>query len=116
MKQLENNKRVFFLALILALNILALGHLKAGAPFHNDLPPFEPRSQADGLLCFKPLSVNKAREEELILIPGVGPRLAQAIVSLREKKGKIKDLSELLAIKGLGPRKLSRLEAYLKVP
>ncbi len=111
-------RKCFYLALILGLLVLGLGALRPlGRPFYyHQLPLFVPQTEAQRLLCFQPLSLNRAREEELVLVPGIGPSLARAIVSLRQKEGRIDSLSRLKDIKGIGPKKLARLESYLKVP
>lgn len=62
-----------------------------------------------------PCDVNNIKYESLLQIPGVGPVLAQRIISFREKRGKIKRMEDLLDVKGVGPRLLKRLSPYLAV-
>ena len=59
------------------------------------------------------LSVNSASAEDLALIPGIGMRTAEAIVSYRVNNKSIKDLPELRAVKGIGEKKLQVLVSYL---
>jgi competence protein ComEA len=59
------------------------------------------------------LSVNSVSAEDLTLIPGIGMRTAEAIVSYRVKNKGIKDLPELRAVKGIGEKKLQVLIPYL---
>lgn len=61
------------------------------------------------------LDLNRASREELIGIPGLGPRMAQAIVDLRSKKGSFKKLEELLEVTGIKQKKLASLAGYLDV-
>ncbi len=59
------------------------------------------------------LDVNTATEEELAELPGIGPVLARRIVEYRRTHGPFRGPEDLLAIKGIGPKRLSRLKAYL---
>ncbi len=61
------------------------------------------------------LSVNSASAEDLALIPGIGMRTAEAIVSYRDNNRGIKDLPELRAVKGIGEKKLQVLMPYLSL-
>ncbi len=56
--------------------------------------------------------LNRASVDELCLLPGVGPKRAQSIVDLRTKLGgRFKRLSDLLRLKGIGPKGLKKIEA-----
>jgi competence protein ComEA len=58
--------------------------------------------------------LNRAGIDELRRIPGVGPKRAQAIVDLRTKLGgRFKRLTDLLRVKGIGPRSLKKMEAHV---
>lgn len=56
-----------------------------------------------------PININLATAEELITLPGIGPKTAQAIIDFREKKGKFKSPEDLLQVPGLGPKKLAAI-------
>jgi competence protein ComEA len=60
-----------------------------------------------------PVNLNRVSEEDLMLIPGIGERMARRIIQLRNRKGALQDLSELMAIPGVGERKLNGLREYL---
>ena len=66
-------------------------------------------------LFFKPIPINKADEELLITIPGIGPVLARRIIEFRGQHGRITAIEELDEVKGIGPAKLEKLKAYLVV-
>jgi competence protein ComEA len=56
--------------------------------------------------------LNRAGINELMLLPGVGPKRAEAILALRHKLGgRFKRLSDLLRLKGIGPKGLKKIEA-----
>jgi competence protein ComEA len=56
--------------------------------------------------------LNRAGIDELTELPGIGPKRAQAILELRQKLGgRFKRLSDLLRLKGIGPKGLKKIEA-----
>jgi competence ComEA-like helix-hairpin-helix protein len=67
----------------------------------------------------RPLSVeekvdpNTADEAELDRLPGVGPSAAKAIVGLRDAGGRFSSAMDLLAVPGIGPATLARMEPFL---
>jgi competence ComEA-like helix-hairpin-helix protein len=63
----------------------------------------------------KPVNINTAKAEELQQVPGIGPSTADKIVQMRRSYGAFKSLDDLLAIRGLGPKRLDRMRKYLSV-
>jgi competence protein ComEA len=53
-----------------------------------------------------PVDVNRATEEELISLKGIGPVLAKSIVEYRRKNGPFKNVEELVRVRGIGLKKL----------
>jgi len=62
-----------------------------------------------------PLNINRAMEEELILLPGIGNKLAKKIVRQREMKGLFSSPEELSEVSGIGEKLLERLEGCLTI-
>jgi competence protein ComEA len=63
----------------------------------------------------KPIDLNSATAEQLEQLPGIGPKIAEAIVAFREKSGPFRRVEELLAIRGISNRKLNAIRPYVKV-
>jgi competence protein ComEA len=63
-----------------------------------------------------PISINSATVEELDSLPGIGPKMALAIVEFREKYGKFSSPEDLLQVPGIGAKKLAALKPHIIVP
>jgi competence protein ComEA len=55
------------------------------------------------------VSLNSATVEELDTLPGIGPALAQQIISYRETQGPFSSVEQLTEVPGIGPAKLEQL-------
>jgi competence protein ComEA len=60
------------------------------------------------------VDLNTADWPELSQLPGIGETLARRIVASREQDGPFPDHSSLLRVNGIGPKKLARVEPYLR--
>ncbi len=49
-------------------------------------------------------------------LPGIGPKTAAAILEHRTRHGRFDDADDLLAVPGIGPKTLDRLQPYLEWP
>lgn len=63
-----------------------------------------------------PVPVNRATAEELATLPGIGPRLAAAIVEERRRNGPFRSPDELRRVRGIGPALVTRLTERIRVP
>lgn len=61
------------------------------------------------------LDINRASMGDLLLVPGIGDRMAEQITQLRLEKGEFLDLSDLTAVPGIKEKKLNILKDYLMV-
>lgn len=59
------------------------------------------------------LDLNKATQEQLTYVSGIGPSLAEVIIDHRNKYGPFKNLEELKQIKGIGEKKFQKIKQYL---
>jgi len=62
-----------------------------------------------------PVDVNTATNAELEQLPGVGPKIAAAIVEHRSANGPFRSVEDLLLVKGIGPKKLEALRNSIVV-
>lgn len=63
----------------------------------------------------RPVNINTATSEELQQVPGIGPATAQKILQMRKSYGPFKSVDDLLAIRGLGEKRLGKMRKYLTV-
>lgn len=61
------------------------------------------------------IDVNVAGVDELLRLPGIGPRKAAAIVALRDKR-RVTRPTQLLLVKGVGRKTLEKMLPYLSFP
>lgn len=61
------------------------------------------------------ISLNTASAAELDRLPGVGPSTAAKILDYRREKGGFTSIDELMAVKGIGPKKLQSMRKYLRL-
>jgi competence ComEA-like helix-hairpin-helix protein len=63
----------------------------------------------------RPVNLNTATSEERQQVPGIGSATADKILQMRKSYGAFKRVDDLLAIRGLGPKRLDKLRKYLTV-
>jgi competence ComEA-like helix-hairpin-helix protein len=63
----------------------------------------------------RPVNLNTATSEELQQVPGIGPVTAGKILQMRKSYGSFKSVDDLLAIRGLGAKRLEKMRKYLTV-
>ena len=88
--------RAFLAGLVLSLVPFSLVYAKKKPPAH-------------------PININTANSADLQQVPGIGPSTAQKILDTRKSYGSFKSVDDLLAIKGIGPKRLEKMRKYLTV-
>lgn len=63
----------------------------------------------------EPVNLNTATVEQLDALPGVGPVTAAAIVAWRDNHGKFTHVDQLGDVDGIGPARLEKLRALVRV-
>jgi competence protein ComEA len=61
------------------------------------------------------IDLNSADQQELSQVPGVGPKLAEAIVDHRRLHGAFKSVDELKAVRGVGPVTFEKIRNQFRV-
>ena len=61
------------------------------------------------------LNLNTATEDQLMLLPTVGPSKAERVVTWRKKNGGFKRIADLRRVKGFGYKTFKKLEPYLDI-
>lgn len=84
-------------------------------PTVDDLPLAQParRAVAPKRAPPPPVDINRASEDELRALPGIGGVLASRIVEARERDGPFASLDDLRRVRGLGRAKLEKLTATI---
>ncbi len=66
-----------------------------------------------GLLADGRVVLNRAERDDLRKLPGIGAKRAEAILALRTRLGRFRRTSDLLRVKGIGPKFMQRNQARL---
>ena len=61
------------------------------------------------------VDLNRAGQEELESLPGVGPHLASQIMEYREKLGPFQRVEDLMNVRGIGEKKFEQLKDLITV-
>lgn len=91
------------------------------APSAAPTPPQEadsgsrPSSSSKAALQPGSIDLNTASASELERLPGIGPVTARKIVEYRQAHGGFSSIDELMAVKGIGPKKLAEVRPFLRL-
>lgn len=61
------------------------------------------------------MDINKAREDDLRLLPGISAKVAQNIVEMRAQIGRFNSIEELLDVKRIGEKTLEKFRDFVEV-
>jgi len=61
------------------------------------------------------ININTATAAQLQMVKGIGPKTAAAIIAYRNKHGDFKEVDDLDEVKGIGEKKLDKIEDDLTV-
>jgi len=67
-------------------------------------------AQAEGVV-----NINDAGPEELMLLPRVGPTVAERIIEFRDKNGQFKSKEELMLVRGIGEATYALIEPHVSI-
>jgi competence protein ComEA len=81
------------------------------SPFDRDSMRASASQQAAG----RRLDLNRATEQDLETLPGIGPVLAQRIVQYRQSRGAFQEVGQLREVKGIGTKTFDRIRPLVGV-
>jgi competence protein ComEA len=73
------------------------------------------REGGGGAAQSQTVNLNTATADQLDALPGIGPALAQRIVTYREQHGGFRTVDELQKVPGIGPSKFAQLKDLVSV-
>ncbi|MGH8985784.1 MAG: helix-hairpin-helix domain-containing protein [Acidimicrobiia bacterium] len=83
------------------------------APAEPSAGPATP--SGDAAPTSAPISLNTATQEQLETLPGIGPVLAEAIITERDRRGGFRSVNELRDVRGIGDKRFADLESLVTV-
>jgi competence protein ComEA len=106
-------RRTSFKAIrLLTVAALCAAVLTAGA---GDALAVPPAKDEGGSKSTSPIDLNKASENQLMEIPGIGPALAKRIVEFRDENGDFQRVEDLLKIRGIGEKSFQKIRPHVTV-
>ncbi len=102
-----NMKSLWF---ALCATLGCMGTQMASAALNN--PPANNSREVSATVPAK-LALNKADQQQLEAIPGIGAKKALAILEYIKQHGPIKDKKQLMEVKGIGEKMADRIATYV---
>ena len=92
-------------------------------PLHEVSKPAAPEVQSQGvdeksqssIDTSGIININTADTSGLMELPGIGEKKAQAIIDYRTKNGPFRSAADLVNVKGIGPKMLEKMKAYVSI-
>ena len=81
---------------------------EAESAAESDAPIWEPSER-------KPVNINTASQAQLEMLPGIGPALAEAILSYRTDFGPFVTTEQLMEVPGIGEKRYAAVEKLICV-
>lgn len=80
---------------------------------HEAQAPLISRAGKPVVLC-KGIDLNTARKEQLVVLPGIGPVRAQAIIDYRVQHGPFTSIEDINQVYGIGPKTVATLKELVR--
>lgn len=75
----------------------------------------EVAAKAEGGSLAEMINLNSATPEMLSSIPGIGPKIGEAIAAYRDSNGAFAQISDLLNVEGIDAALLDKIKPFLKL-
>ncbi|TVM00772.1 MAG: hypothetical protein CV087_12235 [Candidatus Brocadia sp. WS118] len=59
------------------------------------------------------ININTATEEQIAVLPGVGPKLASEVVNYRKANGNFMEVADLKKVNGVGDKKFEKMKNFI---
>lgn len=63
----------------------------------------------------KKVNINKATQEQLQTLSGIGPAMAEEIIQYREQDGKFNNIEDIKKVSGIGDKKYEKIKDYIEI-
>jgi comEA protein len=73
------------------------------------------KQKKSALLINKKININSADKNELMKLPGVGPKMADMIIEYRNENSGFKTIHDLMKVKGIGGKKFLNVKNYISI-
>ena len=70
---------------------------------------------AAGATATEKVDLNRATQQDLETLPGIGPSLAQRILSARQEHGPFQRIEDLMNVQGIGEKNFLRIREHVTV-
>jgi len=61
------------------------------------------------------VNINTATEDQIALLPGIGPKLATEVVNYRTNSGNFKAIEDIKKVSGVGDKKFEKIKNFIAV-
>jgi competence protein ComEA len=79
------------------------------------VPATSPVTSVPTVKAASKVNLNRASADELQILPGIGPVLAQRMVDWRKAHGRYRTVDDLQEVKGIGKKRLEQLRPLVTV-
>lgn len=79
------------------------------------VPAMSPVTTVPPAQAVSKVNLNRASADELQVLPGIGPVLAQRMVDWRKAHGRYRTVDDLQEVKGIGKKRLEQLRPLVTV-
>jgi competence protein ComEA len=95
--------------------LAAVGMVLVGLLAYRGYVPGAARPTEHHAAVARQIDLNTAGRPELLQVPGVGPHLADAILTHRRDRGRFASVDDLEQVKGIGGKTLDKIRPWLTV-
>jgi competence protein ComEA len=96
------------------VHVPARGEAPTPAPL-SQAAPADSTASSQARTISGPININTASPEELDLLPGIGPAIAQRIVEYRTTNGPFRSIEEIKQVSGIGDKLFEKIRDLITV-